>query len=41
LYGLHTKPTHRAVFEIRGQHVVIHGIRHLSRRDLTPEDLRR
>lgn len=39
LYGLSRKPTHRAVFEIRGQDVIVHGIRHLARRDLTMEDV--
>jgi len=38
-YGIGSKPTHRAVFEIRGEEVIIHGIRHLARRDLTPDDL--
>ena len=38
-YGLSSKPTHRAVFEIRGGEVIVHGIRHLARRDLTPDDL--
>jgi plasmid stabilization system protein ParE len=38
-YGLGRKPTHRAVFEIRGQEVIVHAIRHLARKDLTAEDL--
>lgn len=38
-YGLRNKPTHRAVFEIRGRDVIVHGVRHLARQDLTPEDL--
>ena len=38
-YGLRSKPTHRAVFEIRGRDVIVHGVRHLARQDLTPEDL--
>jgi hypothetical protein len=40
LYGLRKKPTHRAVFEIRGQQPIVHGIRHLGRRDLSPDGLR-
>jgi len=38
-YGFGNKPTHRAVFEIRGDKVIVHGIRHLARRDLTADDL--
>ncbi len=38
-YGLGGKPTHRAVFEIRDDEVIVHGIRHLARRGLTPDDL--
>jgi hypothetical protein len=37
-YGVGKRPTHRAVFEIHGREVIVHGIRHLARRDLTPED---
>ncbi|MBW3539204.1 MAG: type II toxin-antitoxin system RelE/ParE family toxin [Planctomycetes bacterium] len=39
LYGLRRQKTHRAVFEIRGDEVIVHGIRHLAQRDLTPDDL--
>lgn len=39
LYGVNKAPTHRAVFEIRGEDVIVHGIRHLARRDLTPDEL--
>ncbi len=39
LYGLGTKPTHRALFRIRDNEVIIYGIRHLAQRDVTPEDL--
>ncbi|MCH8923728.1 MAG: type II toxin-antitoxin system RelE/ParE family toxin [Planctomycetes bacterium] len=38
-YGLSRRPTHRAVFEIRGDEVVIHAIRHLAQADITPEDI--
>jgi hypothetical protein len=38
-YGVRGRPTHRAVFEIRGDEVIVHCIRHLAQRDLTPEDL--
>ena len=40
LYGLTSKPTHRAVFEIRGDEVIVHAIRHLSQRDLSPDELK-
>ena len=38
-FGLGSKPTHRAVFEIRGDEVVVYAIRHLAQRDLRPDDL--
>jgi plasmid stabilization system protein ParE len=38
-YGLRNKATHRAVFEVRGDEVLVHCIRHLAQRDLTPEDI--
>jgi len=38
-YGLRSKPTHRAVFEIRGDEVIVHCVRHLAQRDLTPADI--
>lgn len=39
LYGLGKRPTHRAVFEIRGEEVFVHAIRHLARNDLSTDDL--
>jgi plasmid stabilization system protein ParE len=39
LYGVGKRPTHRAVYEIRGDHVYVHAIRHLSQRELTPDDI--
>jgi len=41
LYGLGKQPTHRAVFQICDAEVVVYGIRHLARRDLTIDDLER
>ncbi len=38
-FGLGRKPTHRAVFEIRGSDVIVHSIRHLAQADLTQEDI--
>ena len=37
-FGLRNKSTHRAVFEIRGDEVIVHSVRHLAQRDLLPED---
>jgi hypothetical protein len=41
LYGLGKRATHRVAFEIRGEEVFIHGVRHLARDDLTIDDLER
>jgi plasmid stabilization system protein ParE len=38
-YGVRGRATHRAVFEIRGDEVIVHSIRHLAQRDLTPDDM--
>lgn len=38
-YGLSARPTHRAVFAIRNDTVVVLRIRHLAQGQLTPEDL--
>lgn len=38
-YGLSRRPTHRAVFEIRLDEVIVHSIRHLAQRDVTQDDL--
>ena len=34
-YGLRTKPTHRAIFEIRDDKVYVFAVRHLAQPDLT------
>ena len=39
LYGLGNKPTHRALFEVRGDTVYVIAIRHLAQDDLTFEEL--
>ena len=39
LYDLGTKPTHRALFRIRNDEVIIYGIRHLAQQDVTPDTL--
>ena len=38
-YGLGNKATHRAVFEVRNDEVIVYSVRHLAQRDLTPDDL--
>lgn len=38
-YGLGRRPTHRAVFTIRPDDVLVLSIRHLAQRNLTSDDL--
>jgi hypothetical protein len=38
-YGVRSKATHRAVFEIRGEEVIVYSVRHLAQRDLMPDDM--
>jgi plasmid stabilization system protein ParE len=38
-FGLRNNPTHRAIFEVRGDEVLVHCVRHLAQRDLTTEDI--
>lgn len=38
-FGLRGQPTHRAIFEIRADEVIVYCIRHLAQQDLGPEDL--
>ena len=38
-YGLGDKPTHRAIFEIRGDEVIVYAIRHVAQRDIEPGNL--
>ena len=39
LFGLGRRPTHRAVFRIHGEEVVVLTVRHVGQRDLSPEDI--
>ena len=39
LYGIRKKPTHRAVFEVRGDTVFVLAIRHLAQDSLLSEEL--
>lgn len=38
-FGLGRRKTHRAVFAIRPDYVVVYAIRHLAADDLSPEDI--
>lgn len=38
-FGLASRPTHRALFVIRPEAVVVVSIRHVSQREVTPDDL--
>lgn len=38
-YGLRGKATHRAVFEVRNDEVIVYTIRHVAQRDIEPGDL--
>jgi plasmid stabilization system protein ParE len=38
-YGLRHKTTHRAIFNLRNDEVIVYSIRHLAQRDLAPDDL--
>ena len=37
-FGVGKRPTHRAVFTIRANMVLVLSIRHLAQQDLTPDD---
>jgi|SRR5581483_2558356 len=39
LFGLGRRPTHRAVFTIRGEDVVVLTVRHVAQQDLSQDDL--
>jgi plasmid stabilization system protein ParE len=39
LFGLGRRPTHRAVFTIRGEEVVVLTVRHVAQQDLSPDDV--
>ncbi|TWT87314.1 Plasmid stabilization system protein [Pseudobythopirellula maris] len=38
-YGLGSKATHRILYQVRDEKVLVLSVRHLSQRDLAPEDL--
>ena len=37
-FGLGRPPTHRAVFTVRGEAVIVLAVRHAAQRDVAPED---
>ena len=39
VYGLGRKKTHRAVFAVRPDRVVVYAVRHLAQDEITPDDL--
>ncbi len=39
LYGLGRMKTHRALFEIRGDEVIVHAVRQLAQADLADDEL--
>ena len=39
-FGLGRRPTHRAVFEVRGDEVIVYTVRHLAQADLMADELR-
>ena len=39
LFGVGNKPTHRALFRVRDDKVLVHMIRHLAQDDVTPNDV--
>jgi plasmid stabilization system protein ParE len=39
LYGLSSKKTHRALFTVRPDRIVVYSIRHLSQKAVTPDDV--
>jgi len=39
LFGSGRRPTHRAVFTIRGEEVVVLTVRHVAQPDLSPDDI--
>ena len=39
LFGIGRRPTHRAVFTIRGNEVVVLTVRHTAQRDISPKEI--
>jgi plasmid stabilization system protein ParE len=38
-YAVRGKPTHRALFEVRDEEVIVYSVRHLAQADLSKDDL--
>ena len=39
LFGLSSRPTHRVLYTIRPESVVIVAVRHVAQQDVTPDDI--
>ena len=39
VYGLTRRKTHRAIFAVRPDRVVVYAVRHLAQDEITPDDL--
>jgi plasmid stabilization system protein ParE len=39
LYGIGRRKTHRIIFAVRPEAVIVHAIRHVAEDELTPDDL--
>ena len=39
VFGIGSKPTHRAVFSVEGEKVLVYTAGHLAQDDLTPDDI--
>jgi len=38
-FGVSSRPTHRAVFSVEGDKVLVYTVRHLAQNSLTPDDI--
>lgn len=38
-FGVSRRPTHRVLFSIENDSVIVYAVRHLAQQDLTPDDL--
>jgi plasmid stabilization system protein ParE len=38
-FGVSRRPTHRVLFSVHDDRVLVYAVRHLARQDLTPDDL--
>jgi len=40
VFGVSSKPTHRAVFSVEGEKVLVYTVRHLAQDDITPDEIK-